>query len=81
MGGVGSKDITPKMNVIDQMEFELAYFKARVQHFNHYTLSERERKSYHLKFFCPNQMFIWFFLLYFSWIHYLQVLKVDININ
>ena len=30
------KDISPKVNAIEQLEFELAYFKAAVQHFIHY---------------------------------------------
>ena len=31
------KGISSKMNIIAQLEFELAYFKATVQYFNHYT--------------------------------------------
>ena len=30
------KDISPKMNVIAWLEFELIYFEVAVQHFNHY---------------------------------------------
>ena len=29
--------ITPKVNVIARLEFELIYFEATVQHFRHYT--------------------------------------------
>ena len=32
------KGINPKMNVIAWLEFELAYFKASIQHFSHYTM-------------------------------------------
>ena len=31
------KGISPKMNVIVQLEFELAHFEAAVQHFSHCT--------------------------------------------
>ena len=31
------KGISPKVNVIAQLEFELIYLEAAVQHFNHYT--------------------------------------------
>ena len=31
------KIISPKVNVITWLEFELAYFEAAVQHFTHYT--------------------------------------------
>ena len=27
--------MSPKVNVIVQLEFELAYFKAKIEHFNH----------------------------------------------
>ena len=30
------KGISPKVNVSVRLEFELTYFKAAVQHFNHY---------------------------------------------
>ena len=33
------KNICPKVNVIAQLEFELAYYDSAVQRFNHYTLS------------------------------------------
>ena len=33
-----SKDISPKVNVIAQLKFNLIYFVARVQHFSHYAL-------------------------------------------
>ena len=32
------KGISPKVNIIVQLEFELAYFEATVRHFSHYTL-------------------------------------------
>ena len=31
------KDISLKVNIIVQFEFELVYFEAAVQHFSHYT--------------------------------------------
>ena len=30
-------DISPKVNVIERLEFELTYFETAVQHFNYYT--------------------------------------------
>ena len=30
--------ISPKVNVIERLEFELVYFKAAIQHFNHNTI-------------------------------------------
>ena len=35
LGGYGG--ICPKLNIIVQLEFELAYYNSTVQHFNHYT--------------------------------------------
>ena len=32
------KRISPKVNVIVQLKFQLAYFEAAVQHFNYYTM-------------------------------------------
>ena len=32
-----AKGISPKMNVIVQLEFELVYYDVTVQHFSHYT--------------------------------------------
>ena len=31
-----SRGISIKVNVIERLEFELAYFKAAIQHFNYY---------------------------------------------
>ena len=32
------KDISPKVNVIAQLEFELTYYNVTVQHFSHYAI-------------------------------------------
>ena len=33
-----SRDISPKENITIQLELELVYFEAAIQHFNHYTI-------------------------------------------
>ena len=33
-----SKGISPKVNVIARLEFELAYFETAIQHLSHYTI-------------------------------------------
>ena len=35
------KDISLKLNVIERLEFELAYFEATVQHFSYYATGTR----------------------------------------
>ena len=35
-----SSDICPKVNVIAQMEFELAYYNSAVQRFNYYAFAQ-----------------------------------------
>ena len=37
------KGISPKMNAIAQLEFELAFFEAADQHFSHYTTGTQTR--------------------------------------
>ena len=38
------RGISPKVNVIARLEFELAYFKAADKHFNYYASSERKER-------------------------------------
>ena len=37
------KDISPKMNVIERLEFELSYYDAAVHHVSHYTTGSRSK--------------------------------------
>ena len=50
------KGISPKVNVIAKQEFELAYFVAAVQYFNHYaTGNSRKEKSLRNKSKCAHE--------------------------
>ena len=39
------KGISPKVNVIERLEFELGYYGVAVQHVNHETINEIDRKK------------------------------------
>ena len=43
------KDISLKMNIIAQLEFELACFKVAVRHFNYYTMGSPQKRNYKTK--------------------------------